>query len=688
MKEIIYKALEKPQAWKYGYFVQFLLLIIIITNIISTFLPDFINLESVTLKKLKLIETITIYLFIVELILRFYSIGINEKYSGIKGRIKYTFEIYTIIDILAILSYFLPSNIIFIRVLKLARIFKLWRMKKFIKKMFSIYMFANSHIIVQAIILLIISTFIIFIFKFAYNNIELSFLLFLDPSNLIKLNSFQQEVFGVTELIIGLIFGGMLISIITDSLSQLTTKIKEGYYPYKDSDHIIIININKKIRFILNELSNYCKYNEQNLEIVFFVPECNNLEQYRENIPPYPYLYFTYITGENYSWTSYDRLNINKAQALIYLDTNSEFTCEKTIKYITSNEKFKNKKINFIIEKNNTFTFNKIFNQIIPHNQFTLIKSKFIIERLLNRAIINANYFKIFTELLTYENYIFSFMKNKKFKTFEEAYMQIQNAIIIGIKRKGKIILNPNKNLKLTQDDTLVLIKKIDEDIKIETVIKKELKIHIPIPKTKEDKKICVIGNYTDLDLEKIKEFLTKDSFNNIKFYIEEDNKKYFDKNFWNEIKNIDFDYIIINLEDDLEFILMQFLYADHNENKEFLSKIVNIIHDPIDAKLIGEHENIILSQELVGKYIGQIYINSDIHEIFNELTMAEGNEFYILNNEEYKKLKNLDKNELKQALINNNMLYIGYIDINNNFILNGENINNSKNIVVISEGI
>ena len=72
--------------------------------------------------------------FIFEYILRLYASGALEIYRGFKGKLRYIFSPYALIDLIAIAPYILMGLSIdnsFVRALRLLRVFRLFRMRKY-----------------------------------------------------------------------------------------------------------------------------------------------------------------------------------------------------------------------------------------------------------------------------------------------------------------------------------------------------------------------------------------------------------------------------------------------------------------------------------------------------------------------------------------------------------------------------
>jgi voltage-gated potassium channel len=81
------------------------------------------------------IRNIVMPIFVMEYLLRMYAYSYLDEYKGFKGKIKYMTTPFAIIDLLAILPYLLTNfgfNGSFIRSLRLLRVFRLLRIKKYV----------------------------------------------------------------------------------------------------------------------------------------------------------------------------------------------------------------------------------------------------------------------------------------------------------------------------------------------------------------------------------------------------------------------------------------------------------------------------------------------------------------------------------------------------------------------------
>lgn len=81
------------------------------------------------------LETVLVVIFIGEYLLRLYVVGEDPRYRGIKGRLRYIFSFWAMVDLLAILPYFLgfvvQNNGFLLRMLRLGLMLRLTRLGRF-----------------------------------------------------------------------------------------------------------------------------------------------------------------------------------------------------------------------------------------------------------------------------------------------------------------------------------------------------------------------------------------------------------------------------------------------------------------------------------------------------------------------------------------------------------------------------
>ena len=118
------KNIIETQDSRIGYFFDIFIQILIILSIFAFSIETLPDLNSKIISYLKIFELIAILIFTVEYLLRFY---VSDK------KIKYIFSFYGLIDLIAILPFYLPTTGIdlrSVRAVRLLRLVKLFRFNK------------------------------------------------------------------------------------------------------------------------------------------------------------------------------------------------------------------------------------------------------------------------------------------------------------------------------------------------------------------------------------------------------------------------------------------------------------------------------------------------------------------------------------------------------------------------------
>jgi len=129
LKKNLYIIFEEPSKHKYGTIIQALIFSNILISIIVMFLETEKSLVAY-FDIFNLINKINVILFTIEYLLRLYSITHQTN----KRRLSYALSPYMIIDLIAILPFYISlfnMDFGFLRALRIIRIFKLFRLSKF-----------------------------------------------------------------------------------------------------------------------------------------------------------------------------------------------------------------------------------------------------------------------------------------------------------------------------------------------------------------------------------------------------------------------------------------------------------------------------------------------------------------------------------------------------------------------------
>lgn len=139
IKRRIFEIIEKGND---GDFVDYFILSLILINSISMFLLTFPINESFE-RVLNYIDTFTVIIFTIEYLLRVWTAEfLYPNKTKFKATIKYLFSFMAIIDLLAILPFYLPFitsvNLTVLRTLRFTRVFRLLKLNRYTEALNSV----------------------------------------------------------------------------------------------------------------------------------------------------------------------------------------------------------------------------------------------------------------------------------------------------------------------------------------------------------------------------------------------------------------------------------------------------------------------------------------------------------------------------------------------------------------------
>ena len=571
-----------------------------------------------------------------------------------------------------------------------------------IKKYFTLDGYSMAPLYVQLGVLILISTLIVLAFSLIHNSLEASYLLFMDPTALPE-NS--NVLLSFIQLMLGLIIASFVISILSSALENSIENIKSGILPYKGKNHLLFINSNKKLFYILEELD--IKYSDSNTvqEIVVLVSTKEAVESIVENLGEYKHLAIYVKQGDLLDANIYKNMNISKTIAVdILADENIEdpFLSDnmniKILSTLMNDEKFvdslevrNNKHKNITVETRNSIEATKIINSIATVDGIdcvAVVNSDKLLSQILNRSIIDIIYYKIYSEMFTFEgSEIYLIDSNKydfKDKGFKSLHKSFKDSLLIGFVRDEKVLLNPTDE-NVQKDDLLVVLSDDEDKIVYEHTdlsSKTFQKLEQPSEIVKRD--VCMIGEYLKVD--NIFDFLDEESKKRYKSYNFEDMNTYFTREFLENLISGNFDIVILNLDDEVAYRFAMYIISEYGLESKLVHNIVSIVSDPISANLINttmKRQNVILSEKLSAQFISQLSFDSNLVNVINELTTSSGSEFNLIDS---KDIGCSDVEELKEQLLQNDMTYIGVVQ-DNEILFNSQYIAQSSQVIVLSKG-
>jgi len=190
---------------------------LIVLNIIAFILDSEKNIQSRFGRQFLWFETISILLFTVEYLCRLFSCSNEAKYRGFSGKLKFIFSPLALIDLLAIIPFYLPFVGLDLRVVRIfrlfmaLRIFRASRYYKALKLIGRVFQESKEELVITSgfmLVLLLLSATLIY---FAENESQPNAFSSIPASMWWSLTTFTNASSCITPITItGKIIGGMV----------------------------------------------------------------------------------------------------------------------------------------------------------------------------------------------------------------------------------------------------------------------------------------------------------------------------------------------------------------------------------------------------------------------------------------------------------------------------------------------
>lgn len=177
IRQAIAAALDDEKNSRIDRIIDWTIISLIIISTLEIFLSTFPKINDKIGGVLNIIDVITTVIFTIEVTLRILVAGdINPKYKGFKGRLKYCFSFYGLIDILATypfyLGFFFPIPYSAFKVLRIARLLRIFRYMTSFKLLKAAFMSKKAELAVSLQFLCIITLILSFVLFFVENKVQ------------------------------------------------------------------------------------------------------------------------------------------------------------------------------------------------------------------------------------------------------------------------------------------------------------------------------------------------------------------------------------------------------------------------------------------------------------------------------------------------------------------------------------
>ncbi len=349
---------------------------------------------------------------------------------------------------------------------------------------------------------------------------------------------------------------------------------------------------------------------------------------------------------------------------------------------------------------------------------FTMLRTNDAVARIIAHSCTQLGLSEAFSEVFSFTgNEIrFESIDVKPATRFKDIFYRMEKAVPIGIYRNGQTILNPDRNLIITNEDKFIVLEENERDFTISPdgfIDFNEEKEGTYVAVKEKNEQVVIIGSNDKLGvlvnelppyvtdvvlagirhLEKKKE-MCKSIRSDITYSLVNDDVMDI-KVLEETVKDADHviilsDYSVDEEDSDARNIMLLLRLRDI---KERLSKTFSITTEMCrddNRNLIhcGDLTEFIVSSNMAAMVLAQIASNPDLYDTFHELLSNEGNEFSLKSGAFLEKLIGIDCTfaEIRRELIHKHCILVGFIEDNNGHPTTVLNPDISKNVCLSLE--
>jgi len=538
-------------------------------------------------------------------------------------------------------------------------------------------------------------------------------------TNIISIGSgdnFNERLVNFLYWALGVAFSGTIIAFLAAKVSNFITNLNKGKSTIIDTNHYVIIGWNANIFNIFAEIQT-ANLNQSKPTILCF-NGLDNLEMRAMidlEISKFKRIRVLTRSGDVYNIADLARTNAKNAKSVIILDDTikKNFNIETTLLAVKKN--IPNNNIPIIVQFSNEDNIATL-SDLMSNQLYPISKNK-LISNVTSQAIRNKHISTVVLDFLDYAGDEVYFFKAGVFVglTFKQVMFNLQSEMLIGVLTiNDKVVLNPDKNYIIQNEDQLIIIAEDDENV---------LKLHdkpylsellnaITInPRTEsfEEPKLILVIGWSKLGqqiFDKTIQFLgvgSKVSFlyrkdlvtsipntENCSHEVSLIETKTNDQEFLsNCLTANDFDIVLILGYDDYysedvsdTYSMMKNLAVKkilENKKTSSSTRIILQLNDGSKKDLISTNQEseFIVSDLLSALLITQLADNPKLWHVFEELFSEEGLKININHSNAYDSIKKeeISVEDLLVLALKKNETLIGYVENNQCFL----NPNKSK---------
>ena len=504
----------------------------------------------------------------------------------------------------------------------------------------------------------------------ALSMIWTSFMKTLDPGNLEgEEGTFFYVLLMTIATIVGIFITSILISIISSGFQTKLENLQRGTSQIIEKNHTLILGWNDNVPIIVSQLI------EANKSIkhpkIAILSEQDMMETYhalKQLVKNFHNTKIIIRTGSLFDKNSLETCAIDCARSVI-ISAIDDVKIVKTLLAIKQTSFFNDVKTGYITAIFTNLKTMKLAQEMCGDKLVALHLTDST-NRIMAQTCLQPGLSLVYQELFDFCGNEIYFYKNNQLvgKTVHEAIVKFNDSILVGIQRNQETLINPPKEMIISEEDEVILIAEDEDKIFIneDNYSLYEDKIVLkPHNKTKSIRNILSIGfnNDTVKVIKELSPYIEKGT--HVKFLIPDKLDEQLLKEIENQdsieydivrgvtyeretleainYTNIDTIIVFANSQDDgersdSETLLTVLNLKQIEKERKFNASIIIEIEKNENEYILkyASVDDFIISNVLANKMLCQISENRNLRKVFQELLGEEGSEIYLKHVEDY----------------------------------------------------
>jgi len=529
--------------------------------------------------------------------------------------------------------------------------------------------FALAPIWAQLVIIFACSALVILAASPFIGSLALSYRLFVDPSSWADMEGLVQGFLGLLQVLLGLILFSFIISVLSAALEQLIDRIRGGTLPYKKHNHMLIVHRNARLPLLLDEMDIRARRQGQAGHVVLLLPDRETLDDIAAHfdMEDWPHLQISLRQGCTTDFDTYQRLGVAQAFGLVVLASETAgdaFAIDnlnlKVLACLNNEPAFmrhleaRQRALNPVkcaVELSDDVRSREIALAMTRYGRdslFAIINPDDVMVSILSRSIIDIVYYKVYFELLSFYGHTVHFVSPERFrdagvtpgKQYAELMLGFGGGTLVGYSRtdadgRFSLLLCPFDTPLQAGDWLLFISKNVDALVYAPPVATgAPASADIRPPGEDLSRRLCIIGSTWPVqNLDSFLDLESQAAMRAAHFEFEQVDD-YFAPDFVTSLRADNYDYVIINLDDEIGFRLTLHIISGCEPDDPFLGRVVTVLSDPVIEGLLNNnarYRNTVLSHKLAAKYIAQIAFQKTLDKFFHALVQPHGVEFHLM---------------------------------------------------------